>query len=923
MTMQTRAGLRTAYADASLPARRWPARLGFVLLFALLAISGTAHADARGDARTHYRNGLELLANGQTERAIEEFKAAYAIRPHPDALYNIARAYVDLGNIPEALNYFRRYIANDPEDKEQVLAVMNRLNAAIAKPTDRKAEEKKTEEASAAATTAPTTTGPVSQMDAQQLIAKLQELLGQKPTGTAAAPATEAPAVETKPAVPETPADEFEATTVAASSRATAKDIAAELAGSRRVAQSEDIFEEQVVTAGARATTEEKAPASITIIGEEEIRLSGAMSIPEILRRVPGIDVAEMNPSDVNISARGFNRRLANKLLVLVDGRSVYQDFLGVTLWPLLNIAMQDIARVEVVRGPGSALYGANAFAGVVNIITKTGEDQPGVTVYAQAGNHDAIQSNLAISGKSGHFNYRTSLGYDRHDKWTRDQDDTLPGWQAQFSQPNRSREVTRADATVGYDFGKTRVSASGGYNNFASEIFPNGAVRTFLAEGQGGFAQAQIVNGQTRLNASWTSLRLHSGPEYWPNQILKFDSQTRSDVIDVQAQTGFEFKALGQHSLNVGGGWRYKDVLWTYLEPHIGDSTAACLTANPSPNCTNRYDENHFDLFVQEQWTPSKKVDVVLGYRLDRSPLLAASNATPGGLIHSGRGSLLYSFTREHVLRFTLGTSFRAPTFFESYTNLYAPVPNQPALGVVFNGDRGLKPESIIQAEIGYRGKLYDKISLEAVVYGQRVTDLILDSSLQPPTLGRAVDPRTGGYVVGYAGFENTNAKFFGVGSELGVRYTPIDGLDLGINYSYEKIFDCTSGCTSEVNNAALSLTSSLIGNTAAHKVNLLVLWKTRANIDVSMDAHFVSGVTWVENVFDPSNAAAVGGISFLRYDLPSYALINGRVGYRIVKDKLDVGLAVYNLLGDDHREHPYGNQIGRRVTVTASGAF
>src|SRR5436853_4703964 len=138
-----------------------------VLAALLLCASGQALADARSEARTHYRAGLELLANGHTERAIEEFKAAYAIRPHPDALYNIARAYVDLGNIPEALNYFKRYLANDPEDKEQVLQVMNRLQAAVSKPAA-KPEEKKAEEP-------PQPAPGAGQIDAQALLAKLQE----------------------------------------------------------------------------------------------------------------------------------------------------------------------------------------------------------------------------------------------------------------------------------------------------------------------------------------------------------------------------------------------------------------------------------------------------------------------------------------------------------------------------------------------------------------------------------------------------------------------------------------------------------------------------------------------------------------------------------------------------------------------------
>src|SRR3954469_5907550 len=100
-------------------------------LFALLLLSGAARADTRADAKRHFREGMSLIAAGQVERGIAELKQAYAIKPHPDVLYDIAKAYVDLGNIPEALSYFRQYVATDPIDKDQVLGVMQRLQAAL------------------------------------------------------------------------------------------------------------------------------------------------------------------------------------------------------------------------------------------------------------------------------------------------------------------------------------------------------------------------------------------------------------------------------------------------------------------------------------------------------------------------------------------------------------------------------------------------------------------------------------------------------------------------------------------------------------------------------------------------------------------------------------------------------------------------
>jgi outer membrane receptor protein involved in Fe transport len=110
------------------------------------------------------------------------------------------------------------------------------------------------------------------------------------------------------------------------------------------------------------------------------------------------------------------------------------------------------------------------------------------------------------------------------------------------------------------------------------------------------------------------------------------------------------------------------------------------------------------------------------------------------------------------------------------------------------------------------------------------------------------------------------------------------------------------------------------VLGETAQHKLNVTALWRTRANFDFSMDLHVVSGVTWFEKSFDLTQTA---GVLFTPYSIPAYTLLNGRVGYRWVKDKLETGVAFYNLLGDNHREHPFGNEIGRRVLFTASGSF
>src|SRR5437764_4806040 len=160
------------------------------LILALL-MAGPALADARADAKRHFREGMSLIATGQLEKGIAELKQAYAIKPHPDVLFDIGKAYVDLGNIPEALNYFRQYVATEPADKEQVLSVIQRLEAAMGPPAP-----------------PPAPTPALAQgTDVQRLLAQLQALInqqqGQGGTGVPQAAKPSAKKPEAKPASPE------------------------------------------------------------------------------------------------------------------------------------------------------------------------------------------------------------------------------------------------------------------------------------------------------------------------------------------------------------------------------------------------------------------------------------------------------------------------------------------------------------------------------------------------------------------------------------------------------------------------------------------------------------------------------------------------------------------------------------------------
>ena len=128
----------------------------------------------------------------------------------------------------------------------------------------------------------------------------------------------------------------------------------------------------EVTTVSRQAEKLSEAASAVQVITGEDIRRSGATSIAEALRLAPNLQVAQVNSSQWAISARGFNNVLANKLLVLIDGRTVYTPFYAGVFWDVQDVLLEDVERIEVVSGPGSTLWGANAVNGVINIITKS-----------------------------------------------------------------------------------------------------------------------------------------------------------------------------------------------------------------------------------------------------------------------------------------------------------------------------------------------------------------------------------------------------------------------------------------------------------------------------------------------------------------------------------------------------------------------
>jgi iron complex outermembrane receptor protein len=162
----------------------------------------------------------------------------------------------------------------------------------------------------------------------------------------------------------------------------------------------EDLAAYKITSVSKKAEALQGSAAAVYVITREDMERSGYTSIAEALRMVPGMQVARVNAHDWDIGARGFNSGFSNKLLVLIDGRSVYSPLFSGVFWELRDVPVEDIERIEVIRGPGAALWGANAVNGVINVITRAAVDAHGVTARAGGGNEERAQGLVRYGGQ-------------------------------------------------------------------------------------------------------------------------------------------------------------------------------------------------------------------------------------------------------------------------------------------------------------------------------------------------------------------------------------------------------------------------------------------------------------------------------------------------------------------------------------------
>jgi iron complex outermembrane recepter protein len=365
---------------------------------------------------------------------------------------------------------------------------------------------------------------------------------------------------------------------------------------------------QEVVSVSGHTTTVGRAPTAVFVITQEMIRRSGVTSIPEALRMAPGIQVARVNSSDWSITSRGFNNNIAgllasnNKLLVLIDGRTVFSPFSNTTYWDVQDVLLADIDRIEVIRGPGATIWGANAVNGVINIITKRAADTQGALVQAGLGTEERGFTNARVGGQAGE-----NVHYRVYGKWF-DRDETFVATRPASDDWRQGRGGFRADWTPSRD---DLVTVQGD--------FYGGTEGFFNAVSAPGFPDDQQVVGGNILGR-WT--RTFSEDNEISTQVY-YDRADRDNQIGFFTQHYNTYDFEFRHHVRLNS---YHNVVWGAGYRMVRDHLTP-LTSPPGSVIAFTPPERSFDKvsgFLQDEMTLTDALFLTPGAKLSHNDFTA-----------------------------------------------------------------------------------------------------------------------------------------------------------------------------------------------------------------------------------------------------------------------------------------------------------
>ncbi|MGZ5781577.1 MAG: TonB-dependent receptor plug domain-containing protein, partial [Burkholderiaceae bacterium] len=393
----------------------------------------------------------------------------------------------------------------------------------------------------------------------------------------------------------------------------------------------EELVNIQITSVSKKSESLSDAAASVFVITNEDIHRAGVTNLPDALRLAPNLQVAETDASGYSISARGFNSSSANKLLVLIDGRSVYTPLFSGVFWDVQDVMLEDIDRIEVISGPGGTLWGTNAVNGVINIITRSAKDTQGGLVSLGTGNResDAAFRYGGTIGDDGHYRVygksfnvkhtQTENGTEKGDAWHKSQ----AGFRADWKRPGDQFSIQ-----------------GNAYTGREGQPLPG----TIVISGQN-FALGAIPVSGVNLTTHWTHL-LDDGSNLSVQAYYDRTERTvpptfaeKLDIFDLQVQ--HSLRPIGAHALIWGASYRYA------IDNVDNSQYVAFLPAH--------LDQRWSSLFAQDDITLRNDLKLTLGARAERN------DYTGNEFLPNAR--LAWKITPDHLLWTAASRAVRAPS--------------------------------------------------------------------------------------------------------------------------------------------------------------------------------------------------------------------------------------------------------------------
>jgi len=687
-----------------------------------------------------------------------------------------------------------------------------------------------------------------------------------------------------------------------------------------------DVSFAELITVTSVSRREERiteAPAAVTVITQQEIERGAANGqVPKLLEYSPGVDFTQSGLYDFNFNTRGFNSSLNRRILTLIDGRDPSVPFLGAQEWAALSFPVDEMKSVELVRGPGSALYGANAFSGVLNMVTKPARGTEGGQVRLTGGELDTRRGDVRYAARLAEGLYGKIVGgYQTSDDFTESRT-TTPDY-GQFCTaagqtnclPREAVPLAKNDDKI--SFGGLRLD----------KYLASGAALT-LEGGTASLEGPTFVTGIGRVQVTDTKRpwgRFNFNTVHW-NVLGYYDTRVAKDQLalssgahlfedssnlhgEVQGNVGF----AGGKGFLVGGVAYHKQKIDT-----ANDAGVQTLMAEAK-------DEHQSAVFGQAEYSFTGSLKGVIAARVDKSTL-HDTEVSP-------KASLVYSLSSEHTFRLTYNQAFQVPNYSEFFLSApagrpitaFAPLDalvkqltgrsiglaNIPVFA--FGNDR-LTVEKIKTYEVGYSGILSSKLYLTLDYYHSSidnfVTDLLpgVNSQFAPYQTPSFVPAPLAAQVLGalralganYAGLTTVNGQPTLVLSYANAGNVDTQGVDVGINYYANNhwLFDASYSWFDFTVKQQLA-GDRLLPNAPENKLSAGVTY-TGERFSSAVKYRWVEGFPWAAGVF-------VG-------DVPSYNLVDLSAAYK-VNDHFGFGVDVSNLLDKKHWQSWGGDLLRRRA--------